>query len=72
MMSAVRHNSACGGRSPAINGRDRAAAKGKTKRDTISFKESSRSTSAGSSDRSDRKHEYTLVGDTEQKCNMMD
>ena len=77
MTSAIRHNSSCGGvRTPAMNGRDTGAPKGYVKRETVSFKDSvsydRRSTSGSLSGRTDGKHDYTLLGDTEQSCKLMD
>lgn len=77
MTSAIRHNSSCGGvRTPAMNGRDTGAPKGYVKRETVSFKDSvsydRRSTSGSLSGRTDGKHDYTLLGDAEQSCKLMD
>ena len=66
MTSAVRHNSGHSVRNTAITGHDVPKSKrGKLRGETVSLKDSSHSTSGGSSSRTEGKDGYTLIGDAE-------
>ena len=75
MTSAVRHNSSFGTR-PLANGADGTGYRAKVKKHPVSFKDSmsneKRSTSDSNSGRNCAKNDYSLLGDNEQTCSLMD